>query len=72
MSKRLTYEEVKYFVENNSECKLKSDVYINAKESLIFECKCGNIFETIFDTFKSKNKRQCNECSIKESSQKNH
>ena len=43
--KRLTFEYVKEWVENNSECILLSTEYKNAKTKLKFKCKCGKEFE---------------------------
>ena len=63
MSKKLTYEEVKYFVEveSNSGCKLISKEYINNHKKLHFRCKCGNEFLKTLLNFKSK--MQCRDCS---------
>ena len=57
----LKYEDVKYFieVESKSGCKLISKKYIGAREGMLFECKCGNEFKTTWNSFASKNKRQC-------------
>jgi hypothetical protein len=65
--RRLTYEEVKHFVEvkSGSGCKLLSEEYFNSDSKMIFRCRCNNIFETTFDKFKSRNKRQCNKCARK-------
>ncbi|MBE2917355.1 hypothetical protein HPK02_00250 [Anoxybacillus flavithermus] len=65
--RRLTYEEVKHFVEvkSGSGCKLLSEEYFNSDSKMIFRCRCNNIFETTFDKFKFRNKRQCNKCARK-------
>jgi len=65
--KTLSYEEVKYFIEIESEsgCKLLSTEYINAHENLKIKCKCGNDFNVCFNNFKSDNQRQCQECGYK-------
>ncbi|MCC0706980.1 hypothetical protein [Clostridioides sp. ES-S-0190-01] len=60
-----TYEQVKYFVENESGCKLLSTEYINNRTKMLFICKCGKKFITSFEKFKHRNKRQCNECGKK-------
>jgi very-short-patch-repair endonuclease len=62
--KRLSFEEVKQFVKDNSECELLSTEYKNAKSLLKFRCKCGNEFETTFDSFKWGNVRYCAKCSM--------
>lgn len=63
--KRWKYEEVKKFIEENSNCKLLSKEYKNIDTKLKFKCECGKSFETTFDKFKSRNKRQCPACGIK-------
>lgn len=62
MPKKFTIEQIKKFVERNSDCKLLSGGYINQDAKMKFQCKCGNIFETTFSGFKNKNKRQCSKC----------
>jgi hypothetical protein len=59
-----SYEEVKNFIEvdSNSGCELVSKKYINSEKKLAIKCKCGNLFNTTFNSFKTSNKRQCNEC----------
>lgn len=64
MPKKLTIEAIRMFVENNSNCELISDKYINSKLKLKFKCQCGEAFETAFDTFKNANQRQCQTCGI--------
>lgn len=68
MAKKLTYEEVKNFieVESGSGCKLLSEEYIRNNSKLLIMCKCGNNFKTEYTTFKCSNKRQCNKCSGKQ------
>ncbi|MCR3759141.1 hypothetical protein KYB31_09080 [Clostridium felsineum] len=60
--RKLTYEYVKKFIEENSECILLSKQYKKNSSNLKLKCKCGEIFETTFMKFKSRNKRQCNKC----------
>lgn len=60
-----TYEQVKYFVENESACKLLSTEYKNNRTKMLFLCKCGKKFSTSFEKFKHRNKRQCNGCGKK-------
>lgn len=54
MSKKLTIQDVILYVKENSECKLLSTTYVNARTKLLFECKCGKKFERTFDNFKRK------------------
>lgn len=63
MSKKLTIEEIKAFVKENSECELISKEYINSKSNLNFKCSCGNEFKTTFNEFKWNNRRRCEKCS---------
>lgn len=67
MPKKLTYEEVKAYieVESQSGCKLMSQKYINSKTKLNIQCKCGEEFETIFNSFLSQGKNKCASCSKK-------
>lgn len=63
-SQKLTYEEVKNFIENtsNSGCKLLSETYKNAHEKLKIQCECGNIYAVKYGHFKNSNQRQCPQC----------
>ena len=63
MSRKLTYEEVKGFIENNG-CKLISEEYVDIHTKLKIQCSCGEIFEKDFTHFKDKNQRQCKKCGI--------
>lgn len=58
------YEKVKTFVKENSDCHLLSTAYKNGREKLLFECGCGALFETNFESFRLNNKRKCNNCSL--------
>lgn len=63
MSKKLTYEYVKNFieVESNSGCKLLSENYNKNSQKLILKCKCSEIFNTSYKEYLN-GKRQCNKC----------
>lgn len=54
---------MKFFIESKSDCKLISQNYIKSKEKLAIQCGCGTQYYVTFDKFKSKNQRQCGECS---------
>ena len=71
MSKKLTIEEIKAFVKENSECELISKEYINSKSNLNFKCKCGNEYATTFEQFKRQNRRNCRICGIKRRNKNN-
>lgn len=54
-----TYEEIKLFFEEAG-CKLLATEYHNVKETLRYQCTCGTISETCFDTFQRGHR--CREC----------
>lgn len=58
-----TYEFVKSFIEENSNCKLISEEYNSIYENLIFVCECGEDFPTTFSSFRHSNQRSCKKCS---------
>jgi very-short-patch-repair endonuclease len=62
---RWNYELVNNFVNDNSDCTLLSTEFKTAKTTMLFKCKCGNKFETTFERFRLRNKRQCNDCGLK-------
>lgn len=66
MGRKLSYEEVKKFIEGKegNGCKLISTKYVNLKSKLQIKCKCGEIFEVNFDSFKNKPQRQCKKCGV--------
>jgi len=68
---RRTTEEIKYFieVESQSNCKLLSE-YTIATDLLDLECSCGRPFKKSWNKFYSCNQRTCNECSNKLSGEK--
>jgi hypothetical protein len=63
----LSYEEIKQFVEIDSEsnCKLSTleNDYIDTRHKINFVCSCGEIFHTSFHEFKSGYQRTCKKCS---------
>ena len=65
MARKLTHEEVKYYIEieSNSGCKLLSSSYEGTRKDINIQCSCGNVFQTRFNTFKHNNKRICDICS---------
>lgn len=70
MAKKLTIEEVRQFVQENSDCELLSTEYVNSPDKLEFRCGCGEVFQTSWNAFKTKNKRQCNSCGRKSAGEK--
>lgn len=64
MGIKLTYEQVKDFVEHNSDSKLLSTQYISSTEKMLFQCACGSEFSTRFATFR-RGKRKCFACGSK-------
>jgi len=61
--KTLKHEDVKKYIETNSECKLLSKTYVGIHVNMSFVCQCGRKFKTSFHSFKYANKRRCNICS---------
>lgn len=62
---RLTIKEVRKYVQENSNCELISDKYINNSSKLTFKCECGNTFKRSFANFK-KGEQKCRKCVNKE------
>lgn len=58
---KLTYIEIFNIVKNDGN-ELLTNEYINMKTKMEFKCKCGEVFITNYDSYKNKNKKQCNEC----------
>ena len=61
-----SYDYVREYIQNNSDCVLISDVYRNVGARMKFKCGCGKIFETTFADFKL-GQKQCRVCSNQES-----
>lgn len=62
MAQRWNYDLVLEFVQINSNSVLLSTEYKSTKSKLLFRCKCNNLFETTFEKFRLRNKRQCTSC----------
>jgi very-short-patch-repair endonuclease len=58
-----SFEGLRHYVENNSECKLLSIEYVNNKLMLKLKCSCEEEFTVSFSKFKDRNKKRCNKCS---------
>ncbi|QWU14395.1 Protein of unknown function [Paenibacillus sophorae] len=74
MTKKLTYEEVSKYI-NEQSCVLINTEYSNNREKLTIKCKCGNIFITTFNHFRDQNKQRCNNCTkfkLQEKTRKEH
>lgn len=67
-----TYKNIRDFIEvkSGSGCKLLSTEYVSYNHKMSLQCKCGNEFTTDFDSFKNKNKRQCNKCGKRKTIEK--
>lgn len=63
MSKKLTLEEVKSFVESLG-LELLSEEYNNQLEKLLLKCSCGNTFYSTYKWLKRGDKIKCEKCSI--------
>ena len=64
-------EDVKAYIENNSNAKLISSEYVGCFSHLIIECECGEKYPCSFAHVKQQAKIQCPKCSSKEISDKN-
>lgn len=59
-----TITNIRRYIElNNIKCKLISDKYLNSDNLLEFQCECGEIFSTRWDTFCHSEKNMCDICS---------
>ncbi len=69
MPKKLTYNEIKKYIEENSKgtCTLLSTNYINSDTPLILQCQCGNIYQRTFKKIKL-GRFLCKKCSDKNKS----
>lgn len=66
--RKLTIEEIREYVNNNSRCILKSSEYISSSKPLLFICECGEEFQTSLNSFKGRKnrepKRHCDKCGV--------
>ncbi len=62
--------ELKEYIEKNSDCMLLSKEYKNNESLLEFKCGCGEPFYTSFKRFKGLNKRTCDNCTNTKLSEK--
>lgn len=62
MKKRWNINQIKEFVEKNSESTLLSTEYHGFSQKLLFKCECGNNFEKTFTKFKNRYQRKCDVC----------
>lgn len=69
MGKKLSYQEVKEYIESYG-CELLSEKYVNNETKLRIKCKCGNIFKKSYINFKHGGQRQCVKCSGRDTSSK--
>lgn len=68
--KRPSLEDIKQYIEEESNCKLLSTEYINSDKKLLLLCECGEEFEVAFKHFKFSNQRQCKKCGYKNGTRK--
>lgn len=68
MPRKLSYEEVKNYIEDKG-CELLESKYVNSSTKMKIKCSCGNIFIRDFSHFK-RGQIYCSEC-IKEKTRKN-
>ena len=64
--RQFTLSYVIQYIKNKSNCQIQYDIIYDNQDSKIYlKCECGELFETTFNKFKNRNKRQCNSCGIK-------
>lgn len=65
--RRKTIDYVKnYLIQIKSESKLLSTEYINTSTKLLFQCKCGKVFERNFSNIQQRKSCMCVSCGKKE------
>lgn len=69
MPRKLTYEEVKKYI-NSKNCELLETNYINSSTKMKIRCSCGNIFVKDFNHFK-RGQDTCPSCSLDRCKNKN-
>ena len=75
--KKLTYKEIKLFIEgfegNGCELITTEEEYesnkMNSRSKFEIKCKCGKTFQKSFDNFKYNKQRQCKECGVSKRSE---
>lgn len=67
LSKKVNLESVRLLFKEFG-CELISETYVNAKSKLIFRCKCDEIDNTTYDSFKNREHKMCKKCAKKISS----
>ena len=70
MPRKLTYEEVKKYI-NSKNCELLETNYINSSTKMKIKCSCGNIFIKDFNHFK-RGQNTCSLCSLDRSKNKKY
>ena len=69
MPRKLTYEEVKKYI-NSKNCELLETNYVNSSTKMKIRCSCGNIFIKDFNHFK-RGQDTCPSCSLDRCKNKN-
>ena len=70
--KRKTIDDVKkYLIQIKSESKLLSTEYKNNSTKLLFQCKCGKVFERNFSNIQQRKSCMCVSCGKKERLERN-
>lgn len=64
-------EDIKSYIEDNSNAKLMSNEYIDCFSHLNIMCECGREYSCSFAHIKQQDKIQCPKCAIKHTSDKN-
>ncbi|HCU06958.1 MAG TPA: hypothetical protein DIC42_05210 [Holosporales bacterium] len=57
----------KYITNNNLNCVVISNTFVNANTKLKFRCSCGNVYKSTWKSFVTNNNDRCDLCSKKQS-----
>lgn len=49
---KVTIEDIRKYVKENSECDLLSEEYLNNNTNILFKCRCGREFKRTYSNFK--------------------
>lgn len=65
MGVKRTYEEVKAYIENNTDCELCSTGYAGTFEPLLLRCSCGREFKATWHQISTQGRVRCVDCALK-------
>lgn len=72
LTQMITFDEVKQYIEEKGQELLTSkEDYINASQTIKIRCNCGEVFLNTFSLYKYGKGIKCNQCNIKDISERN-